>query len=529
LGDGLETLNGFTWKHGSFADTKGILFWPDVFLHDTKDENIAIILMDTQGLFETGSTQDENSRIFGLSTLISSIQIVNLKDVIREDQIEYLEMATSLAKFIAKEQFEHKKLWKPFQKLLFLIRDWTDEDFEFGYGGGEKYLKTFLDVRGPEQSTSTKVRENIRDSFDLISCYLLNEPGSEIKKKDFKGEWSKLAENFVKNLKLLIESILKPENLLKKSVLGHNLTCFEYRDFIFNCLTAFQNTEVPEMKNIYKLSVENHLKRVSKQYLQDYQLKIRESIIFNDNFEREFDEKHIKLKNETILKFLSAEKYNDAEVLPTYEDKLKNDIEETFKSIRELTLKEYLLIKNHKTSLNKDKEINELKSKMNLNSKQYFEDIQKLKNEMERNSEKFKNQINQNELLATDDVEKMKQNELIMQKYQIMRQDYENKLFWYKTIATIAAVGAFAAFSIILRPVSWADIKVLFQSIEPHCTKQNMEYVRKVYDAWLESQIRMEGLEKRHQKASIYIPSLEMPSFNNLASSSCKIPEYGNY
>lgn len=66
MGDGNDPIKGFSWKYGRKADTKGILFWPDVFLHDAPlGEKIAIILMDTQGLFEIGSTPEENARIFG--------------------------------------------------------------------------------------------------------------------------------------------------------------------------------------------------------------------------------------------------------------------------------------------------------------------------------------------------------------------------------------------------------------------------------------------------------------------------------
>lgn len=91
-------LKGFTWRGGTSRDTTGVVLWSDVFIHDhintktKKIEKIAIVLMDTQGLFDTKTTQNDNSRIFALGTLTSSILIFNLNDVIQENQLEYLQV-----------------------------------------------------------------------------------------------------------------------------------------------------------------------------------------------------------------------------------------------------------------------------------------------------------------------------------------------------------------------------------------------------------------------------------------------------
>lgn len=54
MGSPTEPLTGFSWKKSSKRDTKGIIVWSDVFLHTTdKGEEIAIVLVDTQGLYDT--------------------------------------------------------------------------------------------------------------------------------------------------------------------------------------------------------------------------------------------------------------------------------------------------------------------------------------------------------------------------------------------------------------------------------------------------------------------------------------------
>ncbi len=66
--------------------------WNDVFLHDFKDEKIAIVLMDTQGLFDTNTPAEINARIFSMSVLISSVQIFNIHKQIAENHLEYLKV-----------------------------------------------------------------------------------------------------------------------------------------------------------------------------------------------------------------------------------------------------------------------------------------------------------------------------------------------------------------------------------------------------------------------------------------------------
>jgi atlastin len=98
IGDVDAPLTGFSWRSGATRDTTGVVLWSDVFLHENlnpktkKMEKLAIVLMDTQGLFYSKTSPTENSRIFALGTLISSIQIFNLNDVIQENQLQYLQV-----------------------------------------------------------------------------------------------------------------------------------------------------------------------------------------------------------------------------------------------------------------------------------------------------------------------------------------------------------------------------------------------------------------------------------------------------
>ena len=66
--------------------------------------------------------------------------------------------------------------------LVFVIRDWNDDDYAFGFDGGKTY---FSDVTEPseDQALEHSMRQSyFADAFEEIPCLLLPHPGSEIKK-----------------------------------------------------------------------------------------------------------------------------------------------------------------------------------------------------------------------------------------------------------------------------------------------------------------------------------------------------------
>ena len=100
MGNENEPLTGFSWKSGTDRDTTELVVWSDFFLYDAPNgQKIAIYLMDTQGLFDHESSPTDNARIFSLSTLISSAQILNLFSNIQEDNLEYLQVGQLISNF----------------------------------------------------------------------------------------------------------------------------------------------------------------------------------------------------------------------------------------------------------------------------------------------------------------------------------------------------------------------------------------------------------------------------------------------
>jgi len=330
MGNGEEPLKGFTWKSGPKRDTTGIVMWSDVFLHtiDQTGEKIAIFVMDTQGLFDNQSTPTDNSRIFALGTLISSIQVLNLMNRTQEDQLQYLQFATEFAKFASKNKKDLSV--KAFQNLTFLIRDWNNEDdFKYGTEGGAKYIKDILTPKSDQNQELQSVRETIFDSFEKIECCLLPYPGKVVAcRKSYDGRWSEMDEDFKVQLKGIIEYILLPTNLIPKRINSKDVRVSEMKKFIKNFLNLFKSNEIPMIESIYEYTVENHMVDLIDKCVDDYKLTVYRNadIITEENLQTV----HEKCKEKALELYRKDTKLGTTEHEEKYKNMLDNEIEKNF-------------------------------------------------------------------------------------------------------------------------------------------------------------------------------------------------------
>jgi len=242
MGNRNEPLTGFEWKSGTARTTRGLIFWPDVFLYnDVKTgDKYAIYVLDTQGLFDHSTSSNDNARIFSLSTLISSVQIMNVFNLLQEDQLNYLQFATAYAKYASDDS-------QPFQNLLLLIRDWNSPgDYAFGLKGGNEYLNDFLEVRENQHEDLKQVRRYVRSSFERINCFLMPHPGRSVaRNSSYDGRFSEIDVDFVKGLSELFEHLLSPKKLVAKTINGVEVNPAELLLFMDNYINSFATTTCP--------------------------------------------------------------------------------------------------------------------------------------------------------------------------------------------------------------------------------------------------------------------------------------------
>ena len=94
------------------------------------------------------STVRECATIFALSAMLSSVLVYNLTANIQEDDLQHLELFTEYGRLAMDESGE-----KPFQKLQFLVRDWSyPYEAPYGRDGGEKIVNKRLEVTEKQHS-----------------------------------------------------------------------------------------------------------------------------------------------------------------------------------------------------------------------------------------------------------------------------------------------------------------------------------------------------------------------------------------
>uniref|UniRef100_A0A6Q2YJ69 GB1/RHD3-type G domain-containing protein n=1 Tax=Esox lucius TaxID=8010 RepID=A0A6Q2YJ69_ESOLU len=332
LGQDNEPLTGFKWRGGSEPETTGIQVWSQVFLVKKKNgTEVAVLLMDTQGAFDNQSTVKDCATIFALSTMTSSIQIYNLSQNIQEDDLQQLQLFTEYGRLAMDEIFQ-----KPFQSLMFLIRDWSfPYEYKYGLEGGSMFLDKRLQVKESQHKELQSVREHIHSCFTYINCFLLPHPGLKVATSPaFKGQLSDVAPEFKDQLRNLIPKLLSPEKLAEKEINGNKVTCRGLVEFFKAYIKIYQGEDLPHPKSMLMATAEaNNLAAVAA--AKDQYYRNMEKVCGGDLpyvNPASLEEKHEFYLQESLHLFSSTKKMGGKEFCNRYRDQLEAELGEMWES-----------------------------------------------------------------------------------------------------------------------------------------------------------------------------------------------------
>uniref|UniRef100_A0A3Q2YII4 Atlastin GTPase 2 n=1 Tax=Hippocampus comes TaxID=109280 RepID=A0A3Q2YII4_HIPCM len=233
IGGDDEPLTGFTWRGGCERETTGIQVWSHVFVADEPGGGqVAVLLVDTQGAFDSQSTIKDCATVFALSTMTSSVQVYNLSQNIQEDDLQHLQLFTEYGRLALEEVYS-----KPFQSLMFLIRDWSfPYEHDYGLEGGDAFLSKRLQVKQNQHEELQNVRKHIRSCFSNIGCFLLPHPGLKVSTNPrFDGRLRDIDGDFKRELSRLVPLLLAPERLVVKEIGGNKVTCRDLVEYFKVC------------------------------------------------------------------------------------------------------------------------------------------------------------------------------------------------------------------------------------------------------------------------------------------------------
>uniref|UniRef100_A0A1B6ESJ4 GB1/RHD3-type G domain-containing protein n=1 Tax=Cuerna arida TaxID=1464854 RepID=A0A1B6ESJ4_9HEMI len=203
---------GFTWEGGVSSVTRGIWIWPRIYRRVAANgAEVGILLVDNEGMFDGEATDGEILAMSGLSTVISYIQMFNVKDKITTDYLECI--VRNLVRGIEDMENVQGDRVREDYKLMFLVRDWIYEDYHsFGLDEGWNYIEADSQ-RGTTEHRA--IWQEIRRTFNDIQCVLLPYPGTAVNSTQFTstGQLSNLDEPFLREVKNFIRNLFASENL----------------------------------------------------------------------------------------------------------------------------------------------------------------------------------------------------------------------------------------------------------------------------------------------------------------------------
>uniref|UniRef100_A0A3Q2LRT9 Atlastin GTPase 2 n=1 Tax=Equus caballus TaxID=9796 RepID=A0A3Q2LRT9_HORSE len=319
-----------SWIGGCERETTGIQVWNEVFVIDRPNgTKVAVLLMDTQGAFDSQSTIKDCATVFALSTMTSSVQVYNLSQNIQEDDLQHLQLFTEYGRLAMEEIYQ-----KPFQTLMFLIRDWS-YPYEHSYGleGGKQFLEKRLQVKQNQHEELQNVRKHIHNCFSNLGCFLLPHPGLKVATNpSFDGRLKDIGEDFKRELRNLVPLLLAPENLVEKEISGSKVTCRDLVEYFKAYIKIYQGEELPHPKSMLQATAEaNNLAAVAG--AREIYCKSMEQVCGGDKpyiAPSDLERKHLDLKEVAIKQFRSVKKMGGDEFCRRYQDQLEAEIEETY-------------------------------------------------------------------------------------------------------------------------------------------------------------------------------------------------------
>ncbi|XP_069064138.1 atlastin-3 [Pleurodeles waltl] len=330
MGEEDEPLTGFSWRGGSDPETTGIQIWSEVFIVEKPSgKKVAVILMDTQGAFDSQSTVKDCATIFALSTMTSSIQIYNLSQNIQEDDLQQLQLFTEYGRLAMDEIF-----LKPFQTLMFLVRDWSFP-YEYGYGlaGGQPFLEKRLRVTEHQHEEIQNVRKHIHSCFTNVNCFLLPHPGLKVATSpNFDGRMKDIADEFKQQLQQLIPFVLDSGSLMEKEINGSKVTCRGLMEYFKAYIKIYQGEDLPHPKSMLQATAEaNNLAAVAA--ARDLYYNGMEQTCGGDKpymSPDKLEEKHNELRSDAIEHFQKVKKMGGKDFSQRYQEELEQEIDEQY-------------------------------------------------------------------------------------------------------------------------------------------------------------------------------------------------------
>ena len=238
----------FVSRRGADVQTLGVWILNKIFVHNGK----AIVLMDTQGIFDQELNQAMTIALISLSTIVSSYQIYNLDKRIQEDHLCNMAYFSAYSSLVSNT--DNTKIG---QTLCLLVRDWQNYENNFDLEKcdieAEKYKDDFMQDSGLTDKIKIDTRKKIYNTYDDVVVKLCPHPGHLVTEGQFSGKLSEIRDDFKIHVEHIIAEMM--DKIKPKRISGtQNLLCRELPNYMQQYVMLYENVKdsLPEAMTILK-------------------------------------------------------------------------------------------------------------------------------------------------------------------------------------------------------------------------------------------------------------------------------------
>jgi len=244
-------LEGFIWRPGMEKCTEGIWIWSEVFVCRAGDEDVAVLLMDTQGAWDAKMSKEQSATVFGLTTLLASRLVYNVSKQIQQDKIDNLLYFTDFARAALRSQrvaAQANGREEPFQTLEFLVRDWPHFEENCSLDDARAMMKNHLNQYfDPARSEDTQSVKALGSLFQDIDVWCLPHPSLTIERESWDGDLAVIEKEFWRFIDGYMEKIFSSGQLQAKENLGNFITVDTFGTVLREFIGAFSDA-APQAK-----------------------------------------------------------------------------------------------------------------------------------------------------------------------------------------------------------------------------------------------------------------------------------------
>lgn len=321
--------------------SQGIWLWSEPFLRELpstsgasqRGETVAVLLMDTQGMFDSETSQMLTASIFGLSTLFSSMLVYNVSSQVREDHLQLLSLFSEYGRLAYFQGNDAEEQHAPFQHLQFLVRDATAQDVSWRDAtlpvealrrDNVRLLDSALRQRSLEDLAAT--REQIHTCFEQLTAFQLPHPGHDVSEGTFGGSLAEVRPAFLRAMELYVHELFT-ERLAPKKVNGAPVTARQLKSLMVQYCAIFADGRTPEPQSMLSATAQGTNTAAVEEGQLDYEEAMDEALQSGEYVDDKVLAAHHRAAEEAALqRFDSMANFGPQAAKAAAKDRLKGFI-----------------------------------------------------------------------------------------------------------------------------------------------------------------------------------------------------------